>query len=79
MLCVRTVSRRLSRSTPELEEPLKDILDTTYGLIVYQEQVMAIAQRVANYTLVRRTCCAVRWVRRRRRSWISSTLPSTTA
>ncbi|MEV4010285.1 DNA polymerase III subunit alpha [Nonomuraea angiospora] len=36
---------------PELEEPLKDILDTTYGLIVYQEQVMAIAQRVAGYSL----------------------------
>ena len=28
---------------PELEEPLRDILDTTYGLIIYQEQVMAIA------------------------------------
>ena len=36
---------------PELEEPLSDILGTTYGLIVYQEQVMAIAQKVANYTL----------------------------
>ncbi|TNY34870.1 DNA polymerase III subunit alpha [Thermomonospora catenispora] len=36
---------------PELEEPLKEILDTTYGLIVYQEQVMAIAQKVAGYTL----------------------------
>ncbi len=36
---------------PELEEPLRDILDTTYGLIVYQEQVMAIAQRVAGYSL----------------------------
>ena len=36
---------------PELEEPLADILDTTYGLIVYQEQVMAIAQRVAGYSL----------------------------
>jgi DNA polymerase-3 subunit alpha len=36
---------------PELEEPLKDILDTTYGLIVYQEQVMSIAQKVAGYTL----------------------------
>ncbi len=35
----------------ELEEPLRDILDTTYGLIVYQEQVMAIAQRVAGYSL----------------------------
>ncbi|GAA4154399.1 DNA polymerase III subunit alpha [Gryllotalpicola daejeonensis] len=36
---------------PELEEPLKDILDTTYGLIIYQEQVMAIAQRVAGFSL----------------------------
>ncbi len=36
---------------PELEEPLKDILDTTYGLIVYQEQVQQIAQRVAGYSL----------------------------
>jgi DNA polymerase-3 subunit alpha len=36
---------------PELEEPLKEILDTTYGLIIYQEQVMAIAQRVAGFSL----------------------------
>ena len=36
---------------PELEEPLKDILDTTFGLIIYQEQVMSIAQRVAGFTL----------------------------
>ncbi|GAA4556071.1 DNA polymerase III subunit alpha [Planotetraspora kaengkrachanensis] len=34
----------------ELEEPLRDILGTTYGLIVYQEQVMAIAQKVAGYS-----------------------------
>jgi DNA polymerase-3 subunit alpha len=36
---------------PELEEALKDILSKTYGLIVYQEQVMEIAQKVGNYTL----------------------------
>ncbi len=36
---------------PELAEPLSEILDTTYGLIVYQEQVMAIAQKVAGYSL----------------------------
>jgi DNA polymerase-3 subunit alpha len=35
----------------ELEEPLADILGDTYGLIVYQEQVMAIAQKLAGYTL----------------------------
>jgi DNA polymerase-3 subunit alpha len=38
---------------PELEEPLRDILEGTFGLIVYQEQVMAIAQRLAGYTLGR--------------------------
>ena len=36
---------------PELAEPLAEILDPTYGLIVYQEQVMAAAQKVAGYTL----------------------------
>jgi DNA polymerase-3 subunit alpha len=36
---------------PELEEPLADILGDTYGLIVYQEQVMAIAQKLAGYSL----------------------------
>src|SRR2546429_8951338 len=35
----------------ELEEPLREILDETYGLVVYQEQVMAIAQKVAGYSL----------------------------
>nr|WP_144801488.1 DNA polymerase III subunit alpha [Curtobacterium sp. BH-2-1-1] len=36
---------------PELEEPLQDIIGTTYGLIIYQEQVMAIAQKVAGFSL----------------------------
>ncbi len=36
---------------PELAEPLAEILGATYGLIVYQEQVMSIAQQLAGYTL----------------------------
>ncbi|CAM5330032.1 DNA polymerase III subunit alpha [Leifsonia shinshuensis] len=36
---------------PELAEPLEDILSTSYGLIIYQEQVMAIAQKVAGFSL----------------------------
>ena len=36
---------------PELEDALQDILGTTYGLIVYQEQVMEVAQKLAGYTL----------------------------
>jgi len=36
---------------PELAEPLAEILGDTHGLIVYQEQVMAIAQQLAGYSL----------------------------
>ncbi|ORV96766.1 DNA polymerase III subunit alpha [Mycobacterium kyorinense] len=36
---------------PELAEPLEEILAETYGLIVYQEQIMRIAQKVAGYSL----------------------------
>ncbi len=36
---------------PELAEPLDEILGATHGLIVYQEQVIAIAQKVAGYSL----------------------------
>ncbi|MEU5833567.1 DNA polymerase III subunit alpha [Streptomyces diacarni] len=36
---------------PELEEPLKEVLDITHGLIVYQEQVQKAAQVLAGYSL----------------------------
>jgi DNA polymerase-3 subunit alpha len=36
---------------PELAEPLAEILGETYGLVIYQEQVMAAAQKVAGFTL----------------------------
>ncbi|SFI36115.1 DNA polymerase III, alpha subunit [Microbacterium saccharophilum] len=36
---------------PEFEESLSEILSTSYGLIIYQEQVMAIAQKVAGFSL----------------------------
>ncbi|MEU4681305.1 DNA polymerase III subunit alpha [Micromonospora sp. NPDC023737] len=36
---------------PELEEPLREILAPTYGLIVYQEQVQRAAQILAGYSL----------------------------
>jgi DNA polymerase III subunit alpha len=35
---------------PELAEPLNDILGDSYGLMVYQEDVMSAAQRLAGYT-----------------------------
>ena len=36
---------------PEMVEALDPILGTTYGLVIYQEQVMEIAQKLAGYTL----------------------------
>jgi DNA polymerase-3 subunit alpha len=36
---------------PELKDALEPILKETYGLIVYQEQVMRIARVIASYTL----------------------------
>ena len=36
---------------PELEEPLKQVLDETYGLIIYQEQVQSAARILAGYSL----------------------------
>jgi DNA polymerase-3 subunit alpha len=38
---------------PELEQALQPILGETYHLVVYQEQVMAIAQQLAGYSLGR--------------------------
>ncbi|GAB3996056.1 hypothetical protein GCM10029992_14990 [Glycomyces albus] len=36
---------------PELAEALEEILAETYGLIVYQEQIMKIAQQLAGFTM----------------------------
>ncbi|MEN0071759.1 MAG: DNA polymerase III subunit alpha, partial [Propionicimonas sp.] len=49
----KTGRQKLEPIHKELAEALADILDTTYGLIVYQEQIQQIAQRVADYTLGR--------------------------
>ncbi|WP_300604374.1 DNA polymerase III subunit alpha [Trebonia sp.] len=36
---------------PELEDPLKEMLEPTFGLIIYQEQVQKAAQILAGYSL----------------------------
>jgi len=46
------IERRHGRKTIEYTAPqLADILGVTYGVIVYQEQVMQIASRLAGFTL----------------------------
>ena len=54
---------------PEVAEPLKEVLDETYGLIVYQEQVQSAARILAGYSLGKVTCCVERWARRSRKCW----------
>jgi len=47
----KTGKQEIDYIHPELTEALKPILGGTYGLIVYQEQVMSIAQELAGFTL----------------------------
>ena len=45
------VRRKNGKTVKYLVPVMKEVLEETYGVIVYQEQVMQIAQRVANYSL----------------------------
>ncbi len=46
------IARKQGRQTPEYFHPdLEAVLKSTYGIIVYQEQVMLVAQILAGYTL----------------------------
>lgn len=46
------IKRKKGHVTVKYEIPsLKEILDETYGVILYQEQVMSIANRLANFTM----------------------------
>lgn len=40
-----------NESVEYIHDDLKDILSVTYGVIVYQEQVMKVASKIAGYTL----------------------------
>ena len=45
------IERRAGQKFDYIDEELKDILAPTYGIIIYQEQIMKIASKFANYTL----------------------------
>ncbi|MFH8619908.1 DNA polymerase III subunit alpha, partial [Streptomyces sp. NPDC017979] len=47
----KTGQQEITPIHPELDEPLKAVLDLTYGLVVYQEQVQKAAQVLAGYSL----------------------------
>jgi DNA polymerase-3 subunit alpha len=45
------IARKHGKKFSYIHNDLKDILGETYGIIVYQEQIMLIAQRFAGYSL----------------------------
>jgi DNA polymerase-3 subunit alpha len=71
------VARKHGRKKVEYLLPqLEPILKETYGVIVYQEQVMKIANDLANYSMAEaddlRKICARPWEKRFRRLWPST-------
>ena len=58
---------------------LEGILKETYGIFVYQEQVMQAAQISPDTRSAMPTCCAARWARKSRRKWTSSAVASSKA
>jgi len=64
------INRKQGKTKVTFELPqLKDILEETYGVILYQEQVMQIANLLASFSLEKRTSFAAPWERRRRKRW----------
>ncbi len=57
-------------------ESLKEILDPTYGIILYQEQVMQIAQVLSGYTLGGADMLRRAMGKKNRKRWRNSVLPS---
>jgi DNA polymerase-3 subunit alpha len=47
----KTGKQKITPIHPDLEEVLEPILGTTFHLLVYQEQIMAVARAVAGYSL----------------------------
>ena len=78
-------SRPIARASTAMRSPntcipmLEPILKETFGVIIYQEQVMQIAQVMAGYCSARPTCCAARWARRSALRWRSSASASSPA
>ena len=67
------IDRKHGRKKVEYDLPeLKTILKETYGVIVYQEQVMQIANGWPATPWAKPTCCAAPWARRTPRRWPSS-------
>jgi DNA polymerase-3 subunit alpha len=64
--------RKVEYTLPQLEPLLKE----TLGVIVYQEQVMQIANRIASYSSANPISCAAPWVKKIPQKWPNSATAS---
>ena len=62
------IERKHGKRVEYPDPRVKPILGPTYGVMVYQEQVMQIAQVIGGYTLGS-YCCGGRWARKTPRRW----------
>ena len=59
------ISRKHGRTPVNYPHPqLKSVLSTTYGVMLYQEDVMSVSQELAGLVLARPIYSAKRWVKR---------------
>ena len=77
----RYIEVKHGRAKPDYLHPsLQPILEETYGIIIYQEQVMEIAKMLSGYSpRGAPICCAAPWARRSRPRWTRSASSSSTA
>ena len=65
--------RANSRKEIEYLHPdLEDVLSETYGVILYQEQVMQIAEKIAGFNLQEADNLRVEWAKKFLKLWKSS-------
>ncbi|MEJ7604987.1 MAG: hypothetical protein WKF37_01675 [Bryobacteraceae bacterium] len=69
------INRKHGRKQVVYDLPeLKEVLEETYGVIVYQEQVMQVANRIAGYSLGEADLLRRAMGKRRLRRWQNSVI-----
>ena len=66
------INRKHGREPIEIDHPwMEEILKETYGIMVYQEQVMQMASKLANYSLVKGIFYVELWGKKSSIKWPS--------
>ena len=68
------IERKHGKRVEYLDPRLEPILGPTYGVMIYQEQVMQIAQVIGGYSLGALIYYGVRWAKKRLKKWRSNAI-----